>query len=69
MTSPREHMVRSLDGTQIGAVIVGSRAPLVMVHGAWNWGEHWLGVVEELAESHTCWVSADPGWCQVRAPP
>lgn len=56
MTSPRERTVRSPDGTQIGAVIIGSGEPLVMVHGAWNWGEQWLGVAEELAESHTCWV-------------
>jgi pimeloyl-ACP methyl ester carboxylesterase len=56
MTSPRERTVRSSDGTQIGAVTVGEGTPLVIVHGAWNWGEHWLGVAEELAESHTCWV-------------
>lgn len=23
---------------------------------AWNWAEHWLGVAEELADAHTCWV-------------
>lgn len=56
MTSPREHTVRSADGTQIGVVTVGSGRPLVLVHGAWNWSAHWLGVAEELAESHTCWV-------------
>lgn len=59
MTSPIEHTaheVRSSDGTQIGSVTVGSGAPLVLVHGAWNWHEHWLRVAEELAGSHTCWV-------------
>lgn len=56
MTSPREHTVRSPDGTQIGAVTLGSGPPLVLVHGAWNWREHWLSVAEELAGSHTCWV-------------
>lgn len=52
----REHTVRSLDGTQIGVVTVGSGPPLVLVHGAWNWSEHWLGVAEELADAHTCSV-------------
>ncbi|HUG31639.1 MAG TPA: alpha/beta fold hydrolase [Acidimicrobiia bacterium] len=28
----------------------------MIVHGAWNWGEHWLGVAEELADTHTSWV-------------
>lgn len=55
-TSPRRHTVRSSDGTHIGAVSVGSGRPVVVVHGAWNWGEHWFGVAEELAASHTCWV-------------
>lgn len=27
-----------------------------MVHGAWNWSEHWSGVAEALADSHTCSV-------------
>lgn len=54
--SIREHTVRSSDGTRIGAVRVGSGLPLVLVHGAWNWGQHWLGVAEELATSHGCWV-------------
>lgn len=56
MTDTREHTIRSLDGTQIGAVTVGSGQPLVMVHGAWNWRDHWMGVAEELAQSRTCWV-------------
>lgn len=55
-TAPRERTVGSSDGTQIGVVTVGSGRPLVLVHGAWNWGEHWQGVAEALAESHSCWV-------------
>lgn len=55
-TSPRERTVDSMDGTPIGAVTIGSGKPLVLVHGAWNWGEFWLGVAEELSESHTSWV-------------
>lgn len=55
-TSLHEHTVDSADGTQIGVVTVGSGTPLVLVHGAWNWREHWQGVAEELAQSHTCWV-------------
>lgn len=27
-----------------------------MVHGAWNWAEHWLGVADELADAYSCWV-------------
>lgn len=49
-------VVHSSDGTQLGVHTVGSGSPLVLVHGAWNWAEHWLGVAEELAESHACWV-------------
>ena len=56
MTSPTEHTVRSPDGTEIGAVKVGSGSPLVFVHGAWNWHQHWMGVAEDLTDSHTCWV-------------
>lgn len=37
-----EQVVVSSDGTQIGVVTVGSGRPLVLVHGAWNWGEHWI---------------------------
>lgn len=48
--------VRSSDGTQIGLHTVGSGPPLVIVHGAWNWAEHWLGVAEQLADTHTCVV-------------
>lgn len=55
-TGPHERTVRSMDGTPIGAVTVGSGRPLVLVHGAWNWGEFWLGVAEELVEAHSCWV-------------
>lgn len=55
-TALREHTVDSSDGTQIGVVTVGSGRPLVLVHGAWNWGEHWQGVAEALAQSHSCWV-------------
>lgn len=55
-TSRDRHEVHSSDGTPIGAVTVGSGPPLVLVHGAWNWAEHWLGVAEELADAHTCWV-------------
>lgn len=55
-TNLREHTVRSADGTQIGVVTVGSGPPVVLVHGAWNWAEHWLGVAEELADAHTCSV-------------
>ena len=55
-TSPREHMVLSSDGTRIGVVTVGSGPPLVLVHGAWNWGEHWLSVAEELAGARSCSV-------------
>lgn len=29
---------------------------MVMVHGAWNWADHWMGVAEELADAHTCSV-------------
>jgi pimeloyl-ACP methyl ester carboxylesterase len=35
---------------------VGSGPPLVLVHGAWNWADHWLGVAERLAGSCTCSV-------------
>lgn len=56
MTSPTEHTVRSSDGTEIGAIKVGSGPPLVFVHGAWNWREQWMGVAEQLAESRACWV-------------
>lgn len=55
-TGSSEHTVGSADGTEIGVVRVGSGMPLVLVHGAWNWGEHWLDVAGELAESHACWV-------------
>lgn len=55
-TGPREHTVTSADGTRIGVATVGSGRPLVLVHGAWNWGEHWKDVAEELAGSHGCWV-------------
>lgn len=55
-TKPHEHDVRSSDGTRIGVTTVGSGPPLVFVHGAWNWAEHWLGVAEELADAHTCSV-------------
>ena len=55
-TNPHEHTVRSADGTQIGVTTVGSGPPLVLVHGAWNWAEHWLGVADELADAHTCSV-------------
>ena len=50
-----EHIVVSSDGTQIGVVTVGSGRPLVLVHGAWNWREHWQPVADELAGSHACW--------------
>lgn len=53
---PSTHRVRSSDGTQIGVHSVGSGRPLVLVHGAWNWAEHWLGVADELADAYTCWV-------------
>lgn len=53
---PRTQMVRSSDDTQIGVHTVGSGVPLVLVHGAWSWAEHWLSVAEELAEAHACWV-------------
>ena len=45
-----------LVGRQIGVVTLGSGPPLVLVHGAWNWAEHWLGVAENLADDHTCSV-------------
>lgn len=48
--------VRSVDGTTIGFVTLGSGPPLVLVHGAWNWAEHWLGVAEALADHHACFV-------------
>lgn len=51
-----EHTVVSSDGTTIGTVRVGSGEPLVLVHGAWNWAEHWQPVAEALADDHTCWV-------------
>lgn len=35
---------------------MGAGPPVVLVHGAWNWAEHWLGVAEVLADSHTCSV-------------
>lgn len=53
---PSTQTVRSSDGTQISVHTVGYGMPLVLVHGAWNWAEHWLRVAEELAETHTCWV-------------
>lgn len=28
----------------------------MLVHGAWNWADHWLGVAEHLAEAFTCSV-------------
>lgn len=56
MASPTETTVRSSDGTEIGAIKVGSGRPLVFVHGAWNWHDHWMGVAEQLSDSHTCWV-------------
>lgn len=56
MSSPTEHTVRSSDGTEIGAIKIGSGRPLVFVHGAWNWHEHWMGVADQLSDSHTCWV-------------
>jgi len=55
-TDPRTRTVESADGTPIGTVTLGSGPPLVLVHGAWNWGEFWLSVAEELSGSHTCWV-------------
>lgn len=55
-TALDEHTVVSADGTEIGTVRVGSGRPLVLVHGAWNWAEHWQPVAGELADSHTCWV-------------
>ncbi len=55
-TSLETHTVVSSDGTRIGTARVGSGEPLVLVHGAWNWAEHWQPVAEELASSHTCWV-------------
>lgn len=56
MTSPTEHTIRSSDGTEIGAIEVGSGRPVVFVHGAWNWHGHWMRVAEHIADSHTCWV-------------
>lgn len=50
------HTVNSSDGTQIGVHTVGLGPPLVFVHGAWNWADHWLGVAEELTDAHTCSV-------------
>ncbi|MFP4552527.1 MAG: alpha/beta fold hydrolase [Actinomycetota bacterium] len=35
---------------------MGTGSPVVLVPGAWNWAEHWLGVAEALADSHTCSV-------------
>lgn len=55
-TQPRVETVRSADGTEIGLHIIGSGPPLVIVHGAWNWAEHWLGVAEALADAHACLV-------------
>lgn len=55
-TSPRKQTVRSADGTEIGFSTLGSGPPLVLVHGAWNWSGHWMGVAEQLADSHTCSV-------------
>lgn len=55
-TDPGEQTVVSSDGTRIGVASVGSGEPLVLVHGAWNWREHWQPVAEELADSRTCWV-------------
>lgn len=46
-TNTHEHMVLSADGTEIGINTVGSGPPLVLVHGAWNWAEHWMGVAED----------------------
>lgn len=56
MTSPTKQTVQSSDGTEIGVIKVGSGRPAVFVHGAWNWHDHWMGVAEELIDSHTCWV-------------
>lgn len=52
----RLQTTRSADGTEVGVVTVGSGPPLVLVHGAWNWADHWLGVAEHLAEAFTCSV-------------
>ncbi len=35
---------------------MGAGPPVVLVHGAWNWSQHWLGVAEALADSYTCSV-------------
>ena len=55
-THSRVQTVRSADGTKIGFAAVGSGPPLVLVHGAWNWAEHWVGVAEALSDAHACLV-------------
>lgn len=50
------HTVRSSDGTRIGVHTLGSGPPVVLVHGAWNWAEHWMDVAEQLADAYTCSV-------------
>lgn len=55
-TNRQERIVLSSDDTPIGVVTVGAGPPLVFVHGAWNWGEHWLDVANALADTHACSV-------------
>lgn len=55
-TDLEKQTVVSPDGTEIGTVRLGSGEPLVLVHGAWNWREHWQPVAEELEDTNACWV-------------
>lgn len=44
------------DGTQVGYHVLGSGAPIVIVHGSIAGARHWLAVAERLADRHTCYV-------------
>lgn len=56
MTDSRTVTATSTDGTTIGARIVGSGRPIVIVPGSIATGDQWQFVADALGDRYACWL-------------
>src|SRR5262245_61836590 len=56
VAEPRDHAVRSADGTRIGFAVIGSGPAVVFVPGGMGVGADWLPVAQLMAADYTCYL-------------